>query len=106
MMPYIDACLALAPASRWVSFAGEDGSDGVLVRLSGEGGGFDCAARAGAPETAKVVPRDEQRRVAAENGALFVRAPGANPGGECYDALEVRGGDGALLGWMADPGGC
>ena len=36
----------------------------------------------------------------------FVRAPGENPGGECYQAPEVRDASGALLGWVLDPEGC
>jgi len=41
-----------------------------------------------------------------EDEAIFVRGPGENPGGECYDAPEVRSASGELLGWMMDPMGC
>jgi hypothetical protein len=38
-----------------------------------------------------------------ERDPLFYRAPGENPGGECFEAPEVRGNDGSLIGWtMAD----
>ncbi len=110
LMPQIDACIARSPDTRWVSFAGEHGGDGVLVRLAADGGGYDCRVAAGEdPSVATFGPRTETLSVASELAAIFVRARDGetqNPGGECYDAPEVRDDDGALLGWMIDPLGC
>jgi hypothetical protein len=53
-----------------------------------------------------VSARNRSHIEAGEFLALFVRAPGENPGGECYDAPEVRNADGEVLGWMMDPLGC
>lgn len=102
LLPQIDACIVASPDARWISYAGaHDGA--TLVRLSGETGAFDCRFDKGA---AVVTPRDETLRVDSENAAIFVRGPGENPGGECYEAPEVRGANGELLGWMLDPEGC
>jgi len=107
MIPFIDACLTHAPDSRWVSYAGDTGEALVTVRLSGSGGSFDCTVPNDDPSAtyARLTPR-QGPSIAGENEAIFVRAPGSNPGGECYEAPEVRSADGALLGWMADPEGC
>lgn len=95
----IDACLALAPTNRTVTYAAPD-----LVRLDGEGGKLDC--RIDASGAAQISPADAALSLEGDGAALFVRGPGENPGGECYEAPEVRGPDGALLGWMLDPDGC
>jgi len=107
MIPFIDACLTHAPDSRWVSYAGDTGEALVTVRLSGSGGSFDCTVPNDDPSAAyaQITPR-QGPNLPGENAAIFVRAPGSNPGGECYDAPEVRSADGVLLGWMADPEGC
>lgn len=106
MLPYIDACIAFAPDTRWVSYAGQHGDGQVLVRLLGDGGGYDCTAPDGAPAATRSTPRVETLEVDGERSAIFVRGPGENPGGECYDAEEVRSNAGELLGWWADPEGC
>jgi hypothetical protein len=101
-MPRIAACLDASPDTRWISFAGEhDGA--TLVRMSGRAGAFDCTIGADGP---RIAPRDEAMHVAGDGAAIFVRAPGENPGGECYEAPEVRTANNELLGWMADPEGC
>jgi hypothetical protein len=50
--------------------------------------------------------RDAALVVDGENAAIFERGPGQNPGGECYEAPEVRDANGLLIGWMLDPQGC
>lgn len=107
MLPYIDRCLAQSPQTRWVRYVGGVRDGMLLVRLSGEGGDVDCrtSLQDDVPGT-HLFPRDESLRFIGEDAYVFVRAPGANPGGECYEAPEVRGEDGALLGWAADPEGC
>lgn len=106
-MPQIDACLERSPQTRRITYVGDDGG-GVLVRMSGESGAFDCHYQDG---EARVAARNDTIRRASEGDAIFVRAlpgadPGPQPGGECFTAPEVRGEDGALLGWMDDPLGC
>lgn len=103
LAPQIDACLAQASNARWVSYAGET-QGATLVRFRGEAGAFDCRVVGAA--AVEVRPRDEGIVVAGENEAIFVRGPGVQPGGECYQAPEVRAANGELLGWMADPMGC
>lgn len=106
LMPQIDACIARSPETRWVTYAGRQADGNMLVRLSA-GDAFDCTVTPGnAPEVISFGPRSETLAVATERAALFVRGPGENPGGLCYDAPEVRGADNALLGWMMDPMGC
>jgi hypothetical protein len=103
LMPQIDACIAASPETNYVRYAGEhDGA--VLVRLSGPTAEIDCRVSAG---QAQITPRDGALAVAGDGEALFVRGSGGpNPGGECFEAPEVRGANGELLGWMLDPQGC
>lgn len=105
LLPQIDACLAASPETRTVRYAGErDGA--ALVRMEGASGQVDCAVTLGAAPSANVLARNEAISVASEGDAIFVRGPGANPGGECYAAPEVRDTSGALVGWWLDPQGC
>ena len=102
LLPQIDACIAKAADAREVTYAGErDG--GVLIRLSSPQNNFDCRVRGG---LAQVSRRDEALTIEGENAAIFIRGPGENPGGECYQAPEVHDANGALVGWMVDPEGC
>lgn len=105
LMPYIDGCLAKSPETRWISYAHRTG-DSVLVRAQGDNGERDCTANWGDPQNATSQQRRETLRAPGEGAALFIRAPGEQPGGECYEAPEVRSASGELLGWMADPMGC
>ncbi|HRK63241.1 MAG TPA: hypothetical protein PLN53_02555 [Terricaulis sp.] len=104
---HIDRCLRLSPQTRWVRYFGRDEDSNFILRLSGEGGDVDCHSswQDDVPGI-YVYPRNENLRFIGEDVYVFVRAPGENPGGECYEAPEVRGEDGALLGWVADPEGC
>mgnify|MGYP002788753536 FL=1 len=106
LMPQIDACIARSPETRWVNYAGVQADGNMLVRLSA-GDAFDCTVTPGmTPEVMSFGPRSETLTVATEGAAIFVRGPGENPGGECYEAPEVRSADGEVLGWMMDPMGC
>ncbi len=101
-LPLIDACLALSPETRTFTI---NRDSNFSVRLSGENGSFDCVVPDDAPDLANaaVLPALDDPPAGA---ILFVRAPGANPGGECYEAPEVRNDKGELLGWLLDPDGC
>lgn len=106
LMPQIDACIAASPETRWVSYAGRDAAGEVTVRMQGEQTFVECKVAPNGP--AIVAPRQENATpIAGDGEALFVRGPATeNPGGECYDAPEVKAPDGELLGWMMDPMGC
>lgn len=108
MLPYIDACIEASPQTRWVSYAGLLNDQEVAVRLGGAVGEFLCTVPTADPSgaNAALVPDDEELAFEGEGSAIFVRGPGENPGGECYEAPEVRNADGELIGWMADPHGC
>ncbi len=108
LMPQIDACIARAPETRWVTYAGPQADANVLVRLTNGGLGFDCIASSGnTPNVISYGPRNDALLVPTDSAALFVRGPAAeNPGGECYEAPEVRSATGELLGWKMDPMGC
>ncbi|MEZ5960863.1 MAG: hypothetical protein R3C30_10635 [Hyphomonadaceae bacterium] len=98
----IDACLALAPDRRIVTI---NPASSLTLRLSGEAGALDCAVPDDDPDPARatVLPALNDPP---SDAILFVRAPGENPGGECYQAPEVRNERGELLGWTLDPEGC
>lgn len=108
LLPFIDACLAKSPDTRWISYAGRTGEGLVMVRMSGGAGEFDCTVPDDDPsaERALVTAHRDDLHIDGEGAAIFVRAPGENPGGACYTAPEVRDGNGVLVGWMADPEGC
>lgn len=109
LMPQIDACIAQSPETRWVTYAADTGEALVTVRLQGVGPSVDCTVPNddADPRHATIAPRREDFRPPGDNEALFVRGEGGeNPGGECYEAPEVRGANGELLGWMMDPLGC
>lgn len=101
-LPLIDACLAQAPDRHVVTI---DPAARRTLRLSGEAGDVDCVVPDDNddPANATVLPALDDPPA---DAIQFVRAPGENPGGECYQAPEVRGADGALLGWVLDPEGC
>jgi hypothetical protein len=104
MLPAIDACIAKAPENRTVTYAAPDHA-GLLVRIDGEEGELDCRVDADG-SNARISRSDPELIVAGDGEAIFVRGPGENPGGECYEAPEVRDASGGLLGWMLDPAGC
>lgn len=108
MLPYIDACIAKSPQTRWVSYAGLLDDQSAVVRLGGAAGEFQCTVPMADPTAANAVIALDDETVAfeGEGSAIFVRGPGENPGGECYEAPEVRNADGEVIGWMADPHGC
>lgn len=103
LMPQIDACIAQRPDSRWITYAGETAPGEVIVRMRGGDALSDCRVSNGA---ATIRDQDGNTRYATDNAVIFVRGPGDNPGGECYDAPEVRGANNELLGWRVDPLGC
>lgn len=99
LMPQIDACRAQAPYLGVVSYAGRD-EEGVLVVMHGEEI-FDCHV-----SNRRVHIAPHTSHPPGDGDAEFVRAPGPNPGGECYTAPEVHDANGNVLGWMLDPEGC
>ena len=103
LMPEIDRCLETSPETRWVTYAGRNG-DEVTVRLRGDSRFVECKIT-NDQMTSATLPENAPK-IAGDGEALFVRAPGENPGGECYEAPEVKSASGELLGWMMDPMGC
>lgn len=108
MLPYIDACLAASPETRTISYASLLNDREAVVRLGGASGEFVCTVPTAEPTAANaaIISDDEEMTFEGEGSALFVRGPGPNPGGECYEAPEVRNADGEVIGWMLDPEGC
>ncbi|MBI1252499.1 MAG: hypothetical protein GC189_13635 [Alphaproteobacteria bacterium] len=105
LLPAIDACLAAQPTPAAILYAGRDAEGATLVRLGPPQGRIDCRVPAGGG-TLINTPADETLALPSQADPIFHRAPGENPGGECYVAPEVRAPSGQLLGWYADPAGC
>jgi uncharacterized membrane protein len=102
LLPQIDACLAAAKAKGPVSLATRTNA-GVIVRLPADEGVFECAFRLDSVEPGSAGLLTDAVPMVSERDPLFFRAPGENPGGECFEAPEVRAADGSLVGWtMAD----
>jgi hypothetical protein len=105
-LPQIDACIAASPQTTWVTFAGHGDEGDVWVRLQGNGRQVDCQTTIDVSQPS-ILPRLADLGIAGDGEAIFVRgSSGPNPGGECYEAPEVRSASGELLGWMMDPQGC
>ncbi len=104
LMPAIESCLSLAPEGARILHAGEEENGGrILVRLIAEAAQWDCRApRDPGAGPAVIASADPTLRIAGAGDPVFVRAPGA----ACPEATEVRGHDGALLGWTARDGVC
>ncbi|MGD9966055.1 MAG: hypothetical protein AB7T59_06015 [Hyphomonadaceae bacterium] len=102
-LPLIDACLMLSPDTRIITI---DPASDVFVRLSGNDRAVDCVIPHATTDPANATIIAAREDVVIGNPILFVRGPGENPGGECYEAPEVRADDGELLGWTLDPDGC
>lgn len=105
-IPIIDACLALDANKPPISFAAATAPDAGYVLLSGsdEHPLQGCVVAGG---KATLAPYSaDSAEPPGTNAEIFVRGPGENPGGECYDAPEVKDADGKLLGWWLDPMGC
>jgi hypothetical protein len=107
LAPAVMACLAINPGEAGVSYLEQEGDGRVLVRVVGETGAeVDCRAPLSGGAQLVSTPADPNVRFPGERDALFYRAPGENPGGECYTAPEVKDASGAVIGWLADPSGC
>lgn len=104
-LPVIDACLKASGHEPPVVFAAATAPDAGFVMLAG--GDQDplhaCTVAAGA---ARIAPYTADAGPAGTNAEIFIRGPGENPGGECYQAPEVTDADGKLVGWWLDPLGC
>ena len=103
LLPMIDACLSQTTEPMQITFARHE-ANGVFVRLEQDSEFFDCHAPNGAKPT--ITSADPNDRIAGDNEIIFVRAPGDNPGGECYQAPEVRSPDGTLIGWWDERQEC
>ncbi len=104
LLPQIDACLAASPEKGPVILARVE-SEGVRVRIATGETRFECLVSPG--DGARVLRSGaSEEPLAGERNPTFHRAPGENPGGECYKAEDVRGEGDELLGWLADPQGC
>lgn len=101
-LPLIDACLALSPATRTVTI---DPQSSTQLRLSGAEQTVDCVLpnEDADPALATILPALDEPPA---DALIFVRGPGENPGGECYEAPEVRDANGSVVGWILDPEGC
>ena len=105
-MPVIDACLKASGGQPPVVYAAASAPNAGFALLAGsdEEPLLGCVAGGDAAAVSPYPPESEQP--AGTNAEIFVRGPGKNPGGECYDAPEVKDADGKLLGWWLDPAGC
>lgn len=105
-IPIIDACLALDANKPPISFAAPTAADAGYVLLSGsDEHPLQGCLVVGGKATLTPVGADDAEPPGT-NAEIFVRGPGENPGGECYQAPEVKDADGKLLGWWLDPMGC
>lgn len=105
-LPVIDACLKGQAEGDAILYAAATAPDAGLVLFGTENddGGFEaCTVTAGQANTAAMPFGDAPPGTSAE---VFVRGSGKNPGGECYDAPEVKDAAGKLVGWWLDPEGC
>jgi hypothetical protein len=103
MIPAIDACLGATTEPSPIVYAVRD-ADSTMVRLSGleVGERYDC--RVDAAGNASILGTDAPP-APGEGDPTFLRAPADAPARTCK-AVEVKGPDGALIGWEMRPGAC
>ncbi len=104
-LPVIDACLkGEGEDPHVVTYAAASAPDtGFLLMPGGDGDVHACTVSGGVVSAGS---HEGDAVPAGTDAELFVRAPGQNPGGECYEAPEVKDADGNLIGWWLDPEGC
>lgn len=104
-LPVIDACLGISETKPPVVFAAATAADAGFAMLAGgdEDPLYTCTVAAG---KAIAAPFEGDASPPGTNAELFVRGPGENPGGQCYDAPEVKDAKGNVVGWWLDPEGC
>lgn len=104
-LPVIDACLKGVKEFPAVYYARVSAPDAGYVIMPGEDTPMQaCTVAAG---KATKAPQAEDAEVpAGTQQEIFVRGPGENPGGACYEAPEVKDADGKVVGWWLDPEGC
>lgn len=99
-LPQIDACLARAKSKGPVSIAAQTVA-GVIVRVpGGEAGTYECLFPEGMTEPSRAGIVADPAAIVGEWDPSFYRAPGEDPGGECFAAPEVKAADGTLIGWI------
>ncbi|MFT3809000.1 MAG: hypothetical protein QM698_03715 [Micropepsaceae bacterium] len=105
-LPVIDACLKGEKDFPAIVYARATAADaGYVIMPGGEASPTQtCTVAAG--KAAKAPQADDAALPAGTNAEIFVRGPGENPGGECYEAPEVKDADGKVVGWWLDPEGC
>ncbi len=105
-LPVIDVCLKGQESGTAVLYAAAMAPDAGLVLFNSntEDGGFKaCTVTAGKASMTDMAYVDAPPGASAE---IFIRGPGENPGGECYEAPEIKDASGAVVGWWLDPAGC
>lgn len=103
-LPVIDACLKGAKEPPAVLYAAVRESIGLVLTPGADDGPLTACTvidgkASSAPFASEEIPAGTQQEI-------FVRGPGRNPGGECYEAPEVKDADGKVVGWWLDPEGC
>jgi hypothetical protein len=103
LIPAIDACLGATTEPSPVVYAVRDSSV-TIVRLAGveDGERYDC--RVDASGNASILGTDGPP-APGERDPTFLRAPADAPAKTCK-AVEMKGPDGALIGWEMRPGTC
>lgn len=103
LIPAIDACLGATTEPSPVVYAVRD-ADATMVRLAGMevGERYDC--RVDASGNASILGTDAPP-APGEGDPTFLRAPADAPAKTCK-AVEMKGPDGALIGWEMKPGAC
>jgi len=104
MLPAIDACLEQTTEPSPVIYAARTAS-GALVRLSGieDGERYDCVVDARG-EASPILVSDAEP-APGERDPTFTRAP-ADPPAKACGAVEMKGRNGALLGWETGAAAC
>lgn len=105
-LPVIDACLKGEEADSPVFYAAATAPGAGVVLLGAdieEAAYRACVLADGKTSVTPIQVTDAPPGASAE---IFIRGPGRNPGGECYDAPEVKDAAGKVVGWWLDPEGC
>jgi uncharacterized membrane protein len=103
LLPAIDTCLARAeakPARVTIAYVDEEGRAAVRL-LEADGGRSECISTLDGASIVGIEPLADRDSFRGERDPLFTRAPTAAPAGSCYASEEVKGSNGATMGWLS-----
>lgn len=103
LLPAIDACLTRVqarPGRVTYAYVNEEGQTAVRI-AEADGGRSECLVAPDGATVARVDPLSDRDVFRDERDPLFTRAPAKPPASSCTTSEEVKGSNGATVGWLS-----